>query len=149
MQKHSYAKPFWSHKQTLCHSSAFQTPSDTPRHQRVGTLKLKRSCCVTKSRRTGCQACCLPKSHKRLQINVDLGEKEKLRFFSCRRDCRTGASLQEASSAAPPSPSAATQAVNEYTELRQKLLSRAKKGSGFLAGYIFLQQGLVVWLSHQ
>ena len=67
-----------------------------------------------------------------------------LRFLPRRRCISTGASLQEANPVVSPSSSDSTSPTGEYTVLRDKLLSRAKKGSGFLAVYIFLQQGLVV-----
>ena len=56
----------------------------------------------------------------------------------------TAKSAQEASPVNAPSTPDATAPMDEYRLTKQRLLTNAIKGSGFLAAYIFLQQGLAV-----
>lgn len=59
----------------------------------------------------------------------------------CRGD---DASKEEAKPLTYSPTSDAVDGIEEYSQLKLQLLSRSKKGSGFLAVYLFLQQGLTV-----
>lgn len=65
-------------------------------------------------------------------------------LLSCRRTSELNASMEEAQAPKAPSTSDANAPSDEFLELKKKLLSRAKKGAGSVAVYIFLQQGITV-----